>query len=273
MTMHKDNDIDLYELYRIIKKRFKLIAGLVLSAVLITGVINLLVPPVYRSSFIIRVFNSSTVGKNPIMSTGEVEKLISELDILRREKQLNELSTKLNLKDEQIKKVVKIDAKIPRDAGDIVEITLDTYDQGLITDLKNGIVLYLNQNPYVNERISMWKERNLQIKAELQTKIQEMDEFKNYVIDQLRKDRVKYLGFNPLQLEEEVIELKERLMDLENAIKTIRGFDVTIEPEIPRTPIRPKKMHNVILAGIVSLLVGAFLSFIMEWLEKNKDRL
>lgn len=281
MAILKERDIDLYDLYNIIKKRFILIAGTVLSVVLITVIINYLTPPVYRSSFIIRVFNTTTAErnptiitteKNPIISTGEVEKLISELDLLRKEKQLNELSKRLNLKDDQIKKVVKFDAKTTRDSKDVVEITLEIYDQGLIMDLKNGIVQYLNQNPYVNERISMWKESNLHLKTEIQAKIQEIDEFKNFVIVQIRKDRAKYLGFNPLQLDEEVINLKQRLMDLDNATKMIRGFVVTIEPEIPRTPLRPKKMQNIIIACTVSLLISILLSFIMEWFEKNKDK-
>jgi len=265
-----NDEIDLYELFLVLKKRFKLIAGIVISAVLITGVISFLSPPVYRSSFIIRMFSKNENRMNPIISTGEVEKLISELDLLRKEKQLNELSKRLNIKDEQIKKAVKFYAKTPSDDKDLVEITLDIYDRGLIPDLRNGIIQYLNQNPYVNERITTWKDNLLQQKAEIQKKIQEIDGFKNFLISQIKNDRAKYLGFNPLQLDEEVIKLKKELRDLEDTIKLLRGFEVTIEPEIPQMPIRPKKALNIAMAGLVSLFLGISLTFLIEWIDSKK---
>jgi uncharacterized protein involved in exopolysaccharide biosynthesis len=274
MTYHENDEIDLYRLYLIVKKRYKLILGMVLGAVLITGGINFLMRPVYKSSFIIKAFTfvneKNPLISNTIISTGEVEKLISEMDLLREEKQFNELSKRLNIRDEQIKQLVKLDARSLRDAKDLVEITVTVYDRSIIPDLRNVIVQYLNQIPYVNERIAMWKDDKLHLKAEIQAKIQEIDEFKNIVIVQIKKDKAKYIGFNPLQLDEEVINLRQRLRDLENSIKLLRGFEVTIEPEIPQDPVRPKKALNLIIAGMTSLFIGIFLSFFMEWAEKNK---
>jgi len=264
------DEIDLYYLYLIVKKRFILIAGIVLSAVLVTGVISVLMSPVYRSSFIIRVFSGSDTAMNPIISTGEMEKIISELDLLRKERQLNELSTRLTMNGEQIKNVVKFDAKTPRDTKDLVEITVDVYDRGLIPDLKNGIVQYLNQNPYVNERIAMWKENNLHQKAELQAKIQEIDDLKNFVIVQIKKDRAKYLGFNPLQLDGEVINLRQRLRDLENSIKLLRGFEVTVEPVIPNKPIKPNVTRIILATLVIALFIGVAITFFIERHEREK---
>jgi capsular polysaccharide biosynthesis protein len=266
----RNDEIDLYDLYLVLKKRFKLIAGIVVSTTLIIGIISFFMPPVYRSSFIVRIFNTSATEKNPIISTGEVEKIISELDLLRKEKQWNELSKRLTIDSDKIKKVVKFDAKTPRDAKDLVEITVDVYDRGLIPDLKNGIVQYLNQNPYVNKRIAMWKDSNLYQKAEIQEKIQEIDEFKNFVIVQIKKDRAKYLGFNPLQLDEEVINFKQRVRDLENSIKLLRGFEVTVEPVIPNKPIKPNVMSIILATLVIALFIGVAITFLIERHEREK---
>jgi capsular polysaccharide biosynthesis protein len=270
-TLSTSDDIDLYELYLVVKKRFILIAGIVISAILITGAISFLMPPVYRSSLIVKIFTSET-EKRPIISTGEVEEVISKLDRLVKEKQISELSNKLTIDGEQLKKVVKFDTKTTVEAKDIVEITVEVYDRELIPVLKNGIIHYLNQNPYVDERITMWKNNNLRQTAEIQEKIKEIDVLKSILISQIKKDGIKYLGFNPLQLDQEVLNLKKKIRDLQDSMMLLRGFEVTIEPEIPRKPARPKKIFNIAMAGIASLFLGISLAFFIEWVESNKYR-
>ena len=74
-----DDEIDLYELCLVLKKRYKLILGIFVIAVLMAGVISFRMTPVYRSSFIVRIPTVPTRSNETIISAAETEKMINEL--------------------------------------------------------------------------------------------------------------------------------------------------------------------------------------------------
>jgi hypothetical protein len=236
----------------------------------LTAVIGHLKKPVYRSSFIVKVY--STQGNVPILSSSEMDKLLSELDNLRKENKFNELSRKLGAEFEALEKIDKLYTDIPHDSRDLVEIIIDSYDKNLVTNLKPVIVQYLNQNQYLNERITLLKENNIHLKEEIESKIQGMEAFKNVILTKVKDGRNIYLGFNPLQLDEEIINLKQKVIELENLIKLLKGVEVTVEPDVPFKPIKPQTLKNVAIAGLLSLLGGIFLALFIEWFEKQKLR-
>jgi hypothetical protein len=133
-------------------------------------------------------------------------------------------------------------------------------------------VQYLNQNQYLNERITLLKENNIHLKEEIESKIQGMEAFKNVILTKVKDGRNIYLGFNPLQLDEEIINLKQKVIELENLIKLLKGVEVTVEPDVPFKPIKPQTLKNVAIAGLLSLLGGIFLALFIEWFEKQKLR-
>jgi uncharacterized protein involved in exopolysaccharide biosynthesis len=73
-------------------------------------------------------------------------------------------------------------------------------------------------------------------------------------------------------LEKEIITLKHELYELENKIQLAKGYAIVSEPFIPRKPIKPRKLLNIAMAGIISLFLGLFLAFFLELVEKHKKK-
>jgi capsular polysaccharide biosynthesis protein len=264
-----NDEINLYSFYLVIKKKFRLILTIFVLSVTGTAVTSLFLSPVYRSSFVVKVY--SVQDKTPILSSSEVDKLLSELDNLRKEKRYDELSKKLDIKVEIAQNIAKLSTATIRDSKDLTEIIVDAYNTELVNILRNALLRYLNQQQYVNDRITLWKESNLHLKGEIEARINEIEAFKNVIITQIKNERARYLGFNPLQLEEEIINIKQKAVELENTVKLLKGFEVTVEPNKPQIPVKPKLALNILISGIVSIFSSFFLALFIEWFEKHKN--
>ncbi len=277
---YSEEEIDIYELCLILKKRFKLIAGVFISAILITALISFLLPPVYRSSFIIRVpmipetqmksiFNEGLSVRVPLINPKEAVTLIENLDRLRKEAQIRKLSDALGISDEKIGALVKLTANVPSDVKDSIEVVIDVGSPVLINDFKDAILGYLNKNQYAKKRISLRRASLLALREEIKNNISEVEAVKKLVNNQIKENQTKELGFNPIDMDKEVIIFKQMLRDVENEIKLLKGFEIVIEPVISDKPVRPRKALNVAIAGISFLFIGILLAFLKEWAEKH----
>jgi capsular polysaccharide biosynthesis protein len=264
-------EINLYEFFYIIKKRLKLILGMFIISTVLTAVISFLLPPVYRGSFIIKIPGYILdPGETTIISPGETIWIIEKLDGMRKDKMFKELSEKLDIEEEKIKEMVSVRAKDIRGEKNIVEITVDVRNQKIIDDLKQGIMRYLNQNPYVNERISFYKNELVQFENEIQSKINEIYVLKNAATTQIKQGRLNIVGYNPIEVENSVIDLKQRLVNLQTKINLLKGFNVVVEPIILKKPVKPRKLLNITIAGVSSVILGMFLAYFMTWFERNR---
>ncbi len=279
-NFYSEEEIDLYELCLILRRRFKLIAGVFIIAVLVTAVISFLLPPVYRGSFIIRVpmisasqtssiFNGGPNTRIPLINPNEAVNLIENLDRLRKEDQIRKLSDALGISDEKIGALVELTANVPRDVKDSIEVVIDVGSPVLINDFKDGILGFLNENQYAKKRISLRKASLLSLREEIKNNISEVEAVKKLVSNQIKENESKELGFNPIDMDKEVIIFKQMLRNVENDIKLLKGFEIVIEPVISDKPVRPKKVLNVAIAGITSLFIGILLAFLKEWAEKH----
>ncbi len=276
-----DDEIDLYELCLVFKRRAKLIVGVFALAVLATVVVSFLLPPVYRGSFVIRVptiaegrsaemFNKELNALEPLVSPDETEKLIKNLDRLREEEQGHELSEALGLDEKRIEGIVEIKADAPRNVKNFVEVTVDVRSPALIKDLKTGIVRFLNENRYVRERISLKRESLLSLKEEIGNNISRVEAVRRLVTSRIRESERGELGFNPIEMDRDVLILKQALRDVDNEIKLLKGFEVVVEPVVPEKPVRPKKVLNVAIAGVLSLFIGFSAAFLADRLDRNR---
>jgi hypothetical protein len=267
-------EINLYEFYKIVKKRFKLIFGMFIIAALLTAIISFLIPPVYRSSFIIKIpgYTGYTLdpGEATIISPGETIWIIEKLNSMRKDNMLSELSKKLGIDEKKMEEMVAVKAKDIRGEKNIVEIIVDVRNPMIITDLKEGIVRFLNQNPYVNERIRFYKEELMQFEKEIKSKITEIYALKDATTTQIKQGKVNIVGYNPIEVENSVIDLKQKLVNLQTKISLLKGFDVTVEPIILKKPVRPRKLLNITIAGVTSVFLGVCLAYLMAWFERNR---
>lgn len=259
----REDEIDLYELFLVLRKRYKLIAAVSIISVAAAAVLSFLLPPVYESSFIVRT---------SVISPAETEKLIAGLNGLVEEERFQELSERLGIEEAAAENIVSIEAEAPREKEEHhVEVVIEVLDPLLIHGLKEGLLKHLNNNKFVRERIALRRESIEHLKEEILAKINKIEKLSEDIIGHIEQGRIKDIGFNPIGLDKGVIDLRQKLKDLDNKLELLRGFEVAVEPVVPREPVRPRKMLNVAVAGVGSLFLGVFLAFFMEWAGRNRE--
>ncbi len=273
MNPIENEELNLYETYLVLKKRYKLIVGTVVVSLILVGIITYLERPIYRNSFTVRlpcVVDTAKSERKPVISVAEFKKIIDELNYgLKNKKRAKALSDKLGIAEEEARALSGFSvASTKGDLNEFIEISIDVHDQQFKNDLKNALLQFLNENQYAIEKTTFLRKKSQLNKKELEASFKEMQEIRDIVFSQIKREGPKYIGFNPLQLEREFLDFKTRLVDIEDAIRSLSGFEIVTESMIPQK-IKPRVSVNFTLAVISSLIVGIFLSFMLEWLEKN----
>ena len=79
------------------------------------------------------------------------------------------------------------------------------------------------------------------------------------------------VGFNPVELNKRISDIKLEKLAVEQAIQRLKGgIEIANQLYIMDKPVKPRIKMNVALSGIVSLFLGIFLSFFLEYVEKIK---
>jgi uncharacterized protein involved in exopolysaccharide biosynthesis len=271
MYSKEEDEMNIYEVFLIIKKRVKVIISIVLVALLLTGVVSYFMKPTFQSTFTVKcptISNSSDIAEK-VLITDIAEKLISELDLLRKDKSFKEISSKLNIDEKKVMDLVSLSAKIMQNENNFVVIVMEVRNPSEINVFKNGILYYFNQNQYVSDRITLRKEDLISLSSEIQSKITDLENLKNIVLSQIKRGGSRTLGFNPIEMDSNIINLGQKLLELKTEIKLLRGFEIGAEPGMPKEPLRPKMMLYIIIAGIVSLIIGIFVALFLEWKIKK----
>lgn len=66
--------------------------------------------------------------------------------------------------------------------------------------------------------------------------------------------------------------LLERKVIRQQELNGIEGLQVIREPDIPVHPVRPRKMLNIAVAGVLGLMAGLFTAFTVDYFRRNPIR-
>lgn len=248
-TIHED-EINLYDYWKTIAKRKKLIIGLFLASIIIAGTISLIMSKIYRGEAILKLPAKELTAKELMAITGEIdEEKIPKTYHLAANIKLNEL----------------------RGSDDKIQVFIDSKNPGSIPDILSELVVYLNNNPLIKRHVEQEKERLLKQRDELSKTIESSKELlKAYQSLLLRGDLIP-VGFNPIELNVRVSNLRIEKITVEQAINNLKGVEV-IGQHTSKEPVSPRVKLNIALAGVISLFAGVFLAFFMEFIQKARGQ-
>lgn len=267
-----EDEIDLYELWLRLKKRWKIILGTVSLFTILSIVYIFIAQPIYEGKFAVKL-PSYIHGLSKVVllfSTEEVKIELNKLKNLIKLKRYDKLSSKLNLEIDTVVKIVSIDVHTIRDLKDTVEIKVQTTDPNIIRLISYKIVDYLNNNRYIKELINM---KRLQLKEELieiEKNIESLKNTKKLVEGLINEGKAIY--FNPAEIDRTIESFMSKLFTLKTQLKTLKGFSISVEPEIPSEPVKPKKVLILSISFVTSLFLGVFLVLFLEWLEEARRK-
>ncbi|MBI5574326.1 MAG: hypothetical protein HY919_07235 [Elusimicrobia bacterium] len=265
----EEHEIDLMDYLRVLKKRWKLVAGITIGCVVISAVYSLFLPNVYESSAIIEPakinsvpVETSTIGellfKNPL--NPYLKGIAEQMGL--KEKEAYNLPEKFKMSDKLGYIQVTAKEKSPEKAKQMADIVCSLIMERHNKLVKDGLEIS-------NDEMSNLKEQLLTVKSEIEQLCKRSQQRESastwgqgYVFQGLLQ--AKEDASKRQTALESAIRAKE--MELKYYTKTA---SVIAEPVLPLIKSGPSKRNIVAIATILGFFISIFSAFTVEFLQKN----
>ena len=255
-----EDEIDLYELWLKLKRRWKFIFIFVALSAIASAVYLSVARQIYFSSFLIKV--------PQVISPAEAKAYVEILNGFLKEERYEDLVRTLNIGDDIIYKIHKISSKEVRRAKQTLEVKIEVYDPAIINDLSIAILTYLNRNQLVQERLKIKREEIKENIENLKRRIKALEETRDLI------NRVAIKGgsiyFNPAELDEITKTFHDQLTSLKAQLALLKGFEISVHPVIPQYPSKPKKVLIISAVLITSIFASVFIALFIEWVQHSR---
>jgi capsular polysaccharide biosynthesis protein len=264
----QEDEVDLKEYLKIIIKRKKLILGVFLVSIFIAVVVSLCMPKIYEITSTIQLGSVN----EPLIKNEDAKAIILNQNSLLSV--INQLDLKIDVK--KFKKHISID-----DIKDTNLLKINIVYPGIDKALKineaiikpfiaQGQIIYQERLAIVNERLKELDEEIINTEKDIartQTLISNLHSANN--ISQLDASLRIILLQNTLpNYESNLTALRNQKNGWKISLSNAKDFEIFDQPIGTEYPIN-HKTRNVIIVGVLSLMLGVFLSFFLEFLENN----
>jgi capsular polysaccharide biosynthesis protein len=254
-----NDEINLYDLWKVIAKRKKLIIGLFIVIVGLTAIVSFLMPDIYRGEAGLLV-----ILKSEVITAKEITDLIGRID---DEKQLR-------MVPKSYSNVTHIKLNDIKDSKNIIAVTIDAKKIDDIPKALSEVVGYLNNMDVIKSTVSRDKEMLLKQSAELSDLIKSSPDLLATYHKLFSAGKLSTMGFNPIDVNKSISNIKVELLGVEQQISRLNngGIEIAAQPYISSRPVSPKILRNVVASGILSLLLGVFLAIFIEYIGNIKNK-
>lgn len=257
-----EDEIDLYELWLKLKKRWKIIVGTFLLGILASLVYVFTARPVYTSSFIIKI------GKDPTILLGSAGSEEVQLIFLPEE-----FARLVNAKASSLKveglRSINADPIIKRRTGELfspVKVTIEAYKSEAIPEAYSKLLEILNSDETITSKIEFLRTSLQERLSKLKETLKGARRYRS-ILEKRGSDYTKLV-----EMDKVIADLEKEVVYTEYLIKELKPFEVLYEPSVPAKPSKPKRALILAVAGVSSLFFGIFLALFAEWLEEARRR-
>jgi hypothetical protein len=215
-----------------------------------------------------RKYDVQMIASTRLLSSLEVTDIVESWDDLLDNGEYALLSKKFNVPVEVIVNVSSFKALSTgvdgrANAKDAFAIEAEVRDNAHLNALQQGIVHYLETNPYVLERLGAEKRRLNSLKNRIAGEIAQLDSVKLSLQNLIRRGGNNSNAFiaEPGTINKEIVQLytqqltiEESLQFIEN-IQVITGFDRRENPDFPKLPL------CLIAGAVLGLLLALVVTF------------
>lgn len=263
-----DDEINFYDLWKVIAKRKILIIGLFVVIVGLTTTGSFMMPNIYRGEAVLLVNLVNLVNlnkdKSEIIDAKEITDSIGRVDRAKL----------LRMVPKSYSNVNNIELKAMRNSKDKIVVTIDARKIDDIPRALSEVLDYLNNMDIIKTTVSQEKAKLLVQSSELSDLIKSSPDLLATYRKLFEAGKLTTMGFNPVDVGKSIMKLKTELVEIDQKILRFNngGIEIAAKLYISNKPVSPKIMRNVILAGVISLLVGIFLALLIEYIGNVKNR-
>ncbi|MBU0694262.1 MAG: hypothetical protein KKC11_06285 [Candidatus Omnitrophica bacterium] len=265
----QEDEINLRDYINVIIKRKKLILAIFFMAVVFSTVVSFRMPKVYEITSTIELGNLDGI----LISKEEAKDIIlNKNSLLSLIKRLN-----LDIEGDSLEKSIKTEKM---DSPNLFKIAIKSSDVNTGFKIINAIsanIITQGQSIY-KERLLLKNERLEELNVEIKNAEDNIIRARNLIsgisdsnnISQADISLRTILLQNTLpNYESNLIALRNQRNELKLSLVNAKDFKVFDAPIKPKNPIAPNKKRIVAIAGIISLMLGVFLAFFMEFWQKS----
>lgn len=266
----QEDEIDIREYINVIIKRKKLILAIFLVSVFTAAIASLMMPKIYEVTSTVQLGSVN----EPLIKSEEAKAIMLNQNLLLTI--INELNLKIGV--EGIQKAIKISDVTGTNLLKIkiiypgIDTAIKINDAIVNPLIVQGQGLYQERLAIINERL---KELDLEIKnaesdiGRTQTLISGIPEANNISQSDISL-RIILLQNTLPNYESNLTMLRNQRNGLKFSLSNSKDFKVFDQPIKPKNPVGPKKKQNVLIVGMLSLMFGVFLAFVLEFWQKSK---
>ena len=276
-----DDEIELYELFMILKRRWKLILGIFVAAVIISASVSFfLLKPVYKSSMLIKsnanVISLKKANINAYQEFSILTKYIKHINYNISSGNYVLISRRLGIPVNLAKHLSSLSVRQVNNSSLVAVVIYVNKTKGFKI-IADGVFKEINGSGYFNALGVKNKKYLLYKKTVL---IKELDKT-DYILNNIEtlnkgtgeKGKLKGIYTNPKSLLQESIVLKTEIYKLNYDLKhrLYMPFSLVSRPLTPIAPFKPNKKLIVAVSGISALFFGIFLAVFLEFIKNNKN--
>ncbi|MBU1355266.1 MAG: hypothetical protein KJ620_01725 [Candidatus Edwardsbacteria bacterium] len=260
-----DKENDLMALGKVFKPYRLLIAlcGVILAAVGLFS--QLALPKVYQGEAWIALPKISGAGSQDedtiLVSVAETRTVINLLRNRLRQADKSDLGSDLLLQKLRLARIDDV-----RGSDNLFKMIVQSQSDPQSTMATiDCLADYLKNNQYLMSRFEIKK-------VELETALLDV----RLAVDRatkIKEEAVKLirgrnnLGFNPVELETKMIELRERYNNIKAKLALAHSYQYVDRPYVRKNPISPRPWRNFFVFGFLGLLLGIMLSMMMHFIR------
>jgi capsular polysaccharide biosynthesis protein len=295
--MISDEEIDLYDYWRILVKRKNILIGVFFIPLVIVTIVSFSLPRYYRgqSEITIPVLlgtkepNGKTEMTIPALPAPGLDSVITVPNIVRLIGNVDE-AKKIIIFANNSSAIKSVVISIPKKTSDKIAVLVDAQKTGVIPQAFNDIVNFINMLPEIKEEIAQI-ETDTDLKSQwlieqTDAKIEKLVEakkanliFLNQITEMMSKRQISIPYYNPsdliikdaaLSLEAENLrQAKEGMM---KKTLTAKMTAAKLGPlTITKHPSDKQIKQRIIITVIISLMVGIVLIFFLNYIERMKN--
>ncbi len=261
-----EEEIDLAEYFAVLIKRKKLIVWITLLTMLFAGIMNyFVIKPVYKGEATLLL---PKVGNSPILSAKEVESLMESEDFE------NAIAKKIDLPFESLSQGFSFSKS---NSPNFVKLTFQNHSKEKIMEFFNALLNLSNERTkeFYDTRVNALKTKLALLKNQLsdtEAQFSLLEKTLNETPKNSSSKAESMLEYSfLLNTYNSVLHTK---MSLESQISSINiqlaesnGFKCIGEPFVENRPVKPKKLFNIAVSGVVAFFFAILLAFLLEYQE------
>jgi hypothetical protein len=246
----QDDEINLYDYWKVLVKRKKILIGIFLVPLVIVTIVGLRLPRYYRGE-------SEII--NPLIPAPNIVNLVGNIDDTKKVKIFTNNSGAIK----------SVSVSLPKKSIDKVNIIIDAKTADIIPQAFKDIFDYINNLPEIKgEIVRIQAENDLKIKHLIEAKNANLI-FLNQITEMMKKRQLTFININPADLIKKDADLSLEIMNLQNAkVKAV----ILGPPSVTKQPSNSRIKQIIIITGLLSLFSGIFAVFFLEYIDRMKAR-